>query len=90
MGNFDPTREEMIAHLDSAGFSEQAGYFDFDRESAIWWFASQWYNGQFSNLYKALCQSPYKPSPLAQGRPNEGEIVDMIIEELEAEFTMHD
>jgi hypothetical protein len=38
----------------------------FSRESAIYWFANYWHSGQWSDLYKVLCQSEYKPSILSK------------------------
>ncbi len=37
---------------------------DFDKEEAIYCFASDWHGGQSSNLYSVLCNSPFKPGPV--------------------------
>ena len=90
MPNFDPTREEMLAHLDSQGFNQKSGYMDFDREAAMYWFASDWHGGQWTNLYSVLSTSEYSPGLMMKDYHSEGEIVEIIYEELEAEFTPHD
>lgn len=59
----DPTRDELLAFL-SAEFAEDD---EFDREEAAYWFASDYHNGQLSNLYAALCASPYSPGHMSQG-----------------------
>jgi hypothetical protein len=43
----------------------------FSIEAAIYWFASDWYDGQADPLYSVLCQSRYKPSCLCRGVENE-------------------
>ena len=64
----DPTRNQMILHL-----MRHCPYADsFDTEAAMYWFASDWHNGQSSNLYMALCKSPYHPSMLENGCPDDG------------------
>ena len=58
----DPTLEEMRKFL-----SETVADSDtFDREEAIYWFASLYHSGQASNLYAALCKSEYTPGPLTE------------------------
>lgn len=79
--NTDPTREEMLAHLASLPFARE--FEEFDREEALYWFASDWHGGQWSNLYAALCASPFHPSPLARG-PEEP--ARMLVDELQAQF----
>jgi hypothetical protein len=59
----DPSREEMLEYL-THHFG--AWYDSFDIESAMWWFAHDWHGGQGSNLYAAMCASPYQPGPLAR------------------------
>ena len=64
----DPSIEDMREFL-----IEHASYSDeFDREEAMYWFASLYHGGQSSNLYSALCQSEYSPGPLAK-EPELGE-----------------
>jgi hypothetical protein len=59
----DPTREEMLKFLTGSLLRSEAS--EFDVEEAIWWFASDFHGGQSSNLYAALCASPFKPGPIA-------------------------
>lgn len=64
----DPTREEMLSLL-----SEQCPYADeFATEAAVYWFASDRHGGQSSNLYAALCASPYRPGALERECPDDG------------------
>jgi fructosamine-3-kinase len=44
------------------------------------------HGGQWSNLYAALSQSPYTPSPLAHGVEHEGDMAVELYEMLENEF----
>lgn len=62
----DPTRDEMLAHLNSV-VNESEEYDEIDFEQAIYWFAADYHGGQTSNLYEALSQSPYKPGMLESG-----------------------
>jgi hypothetical protein len=48
-----------------------AGEEEFSVEAAIYWFASDCHGGQWSNLYEALCQSPYRTGPLERGCPDD-------------------
>jgi hypothetical protein len=61
----DPTRDEMLSAL------AQSSADEFDIEAAIYWFASDWHSGQWSNLYSALCTSPYKPGLSEVSCPDE-------------------
>ncbi len=61
----DPTREEMLEFLNACPFADEQD--EFDREEAIYWFASNYHGGQSSNLYSALSTSPYNPGPIARG-----------------------
>lgn len=78
----DPTREEMLAYLTS-----QYGYDvdEFDLEEAVYWFATNWHGGQWSNLYAALCASAYRPGPLCHG-PEPASMAADLYEALEAEY----
>jgi hypothetical protein len=63
----DPTREEMLATL-----AKQCPYADeFATEAAVYWFASDWHSGQWSDLYAALCSSPYRPGALERECPDD-------------------
>lgn len=61
----DPTRDELVAALARMPFADE--FDEFDREEAIYWFAANYHGGQASNLYRALCNSPYSPGPLTYG-----------------------
>lgn len=56
-----------------------------DGEVAIYYFASDYHDGQSSDLYKILSQSEYKPGPLSTLR-NEGEIAEMMYMDLVQKF----
>jgi hypothetical protein len=68
---YDPTLDEMREYLAGAGFYESAvngalpagSELDPDAEAALYWFAADYHGGQDSNLYAALCASPFKPGP---------------------------
>jgi hypothetical protein len=60
----DPTRDEMLEYL--AGIAETETD-DYDCEEALYWFAHDYHGGQWSNLYVALCASPFKPGVTASG-----------------------
>jgi len=59
----DPTADNMRAMLREIYSPHEAD--DFDIEAAIYWFASHYHGGQWSNLYSALSTSQYRPGPLA-------------------------
>ena len=61
----DPTREEMLEFLDKSPFRQE--FDEVDVEEAIYWFASDYHSGQWSNLYSALSTSPFEPSPISGG-----------------------
>lgn len=58
----DPTIEEMREYLVSiyGDYKEN----EFDIEAAIYWFSSLYHSGQWSNLYRALSTSEYRPGSL--------------------------
>ena len=64
----DPTHAEMYAFLTSQACGEDDLRFDF--EEAIYWFASDYHSGQWSNLYAVLCASEYTPSQLSRAASN--------------------
>lgn len=53
-------KEEMLAFL-TEGFGGDPE-LDFDKEEAIYWFASDWHGGQWSELYSVLSTSEFHPS----------------------------
>ena len=65
----DPTRDDMLAALRQ--FASQAD--EFDVEAAIYWLASDYHGGQWSNLYAALCASPYRPGRCHREVADEGD-----------------
>lgn len=79
----DPTREEMEACLASHPFASE--HDPFEREEAMYWFASNWHGGQGSNLYMALSSSGYKPGLFSRHVDRES-VAGMLYEELESVF----
>lgn len=69
----DPTREELIAYL-HANYSQCGDDYEdggeFDVEEAAYWLAAHHHGGQWSNLYAALCASPYTPGPCTADLPD--------------------
>ena len=74
----DPTRDDMLAAL--AEFDPHAE--EFDVEAAIYWLASDYHGGQWSNLYRALCASPFRPSCLHHEVADEGDGADYLYRHL--------
>lgn len=60
--------------------------FNFDVEAAIYWFAADYHDGQFSDLYKILSTSDYKPSRMANGVSSEDETIQELYQELVDQF----
>ena len=54
------TLREKLRHF---GVEDDAD-FRFDREGAIYWYASDYHAGQSSDLYAVLCESGYQPGPM--------------------------
>lgn len=77
----DPTREEMVAWL-----KEQLPEIcEFDLEEAIYWYSAEYHGGQGSNLYRALCASPFTPGPCSRG-PIDGSEADFAYQLLIDDF----
>ena len=57
----DPTKEEMLTHIELCLGGECD---EFDREEAIYWFANDYHEGQWTNLYSVLSTSEYHPGPI--------------------------
>lgn len=57
----DPTLAGLLASLDNPSDD------DADAYCAIYWFASDYHNGQRSNLYSVLSTSPYRPGMCERG-----------------------
>ena len=66
----DPTRDELLSFLQAHADSIDAEACAFDVEEAAYWLASDFHGGQWSNLYAALCASPFSPGPIATGLPD--------------------
>ena len=60
----DPSYEEMVDFLKKKFGGELD---DFDLNGGIYYFAADYYNGQFSNLYKAMSLSNYRPGASERG-----------------------
>ena len=61
----DPTADEMREFLKPLEARYECD--EFEAEEAIYWFAYHNHSGQASNLYEALCNSPYNPGPYVTG-----------------------
>lgn len=57
----DPTRDELIREATRIAVDLGSEDPEFDAEHAAYWIAVEFHTGQWSNLYAALCASPYKP-----------------------------
>ena len=91
--NTDPTIQEMREFLYTICpkltdvFFQGSDGLNFDVEASIWWFSNNYHSGQFSNLYKALCQSEFKPSPLHNSiKDEQSDVAEMLYEELVKQF----
>lgn len=70
----DPTREDLLEAIKV--FDPYAD--DFDVEEAIYWFASDFHDGQGSNLYSILSTSDYRPGA-CQTRPEYLDLYDYLV-----------
>lgn len=77
----DPTGEELFASL----IHWDCGEDNQSKEIAIYYFAEAWHSGQNSNLYEVLCNSPYKPGPIAR-LSSENDVVNVMYEDLVRHF----
>lgn len=82
--SIDPTRDELLAQLhielgerndgccqgEAGCYDADCGGCELDVEAAAYWLASDYHGGQSSNLYAALCASPFRPGPLERGFPD--------------------
>ena len=83
IGEAGEIKQEMVGHIQNVLPDTD----DLDIESAIWWFANDYHEGQFHPLYEILSISPFSPGPSHRSVEDEGEIAEMIYSELEARFT---
>jgi hypothetical protein len=74
----DPTHREMFDYLAAQAGGEEDVRFNI--EEAIYWFASHYHGGQWSNLYSALSTSEFTPSPISNG-PSDPLFYDMLVTE---------
>lgn len=85
----DPTKMEMYRSIISAfkNMLKREGKAErkFDVESAIYWFCSDYHNGQTSNLYSALSTSKYRPGAYQNG-VEDGSTAEMIYNHLVQNF----
>lgn len=79
----DPTLDEMKDFLKSLTIYEAD---EFDIACAIYYFASDWHSGQFSNLYSVLCTCGYTPGRLETGIDSVSDTAAMLLGELEAHY----
>jgi hypothetical protein len=75
----DPTHAEMYSFLETQACGAED--IRFDIEEAIYWFASDYHSGQWSNLYSVLCQSEYTPSQLSRVDASNSFFYDMLVAE---------
>lgn len=78
-------KEEMIQFL-SSRYRKLSEDWQDEAEIAIYWFANDFHKGQFSDLYKILSTSPYKPGPMMK-LEKEDEIIRMMYEDLTENFS---
>ncbi len=83
----DPTKEEMVQFLtrEFGRMADDKQAFRFDMEGAIYWFASHYHGGQWSNLYSALSTSHFRPGPSVNG-PEKDSMEEDMYKALEAEY----
>ena len=60
--------------------------FEFDMEAAIYYFASDYHSGQWSDLYSILSTSEFMPSRMSRGIKSESESIQMMYDALERKF----
>lgn len=77
----DPTRAEMLAALERFDHAAER----FEVEAAIYWLACDYHGGQWSNLYAALCASPFRPSCLHHEVADEGDGAEYLYRHLRDE-----
>lgn len=62
------------------------GDSDFDVEAAIYWFASDYHGGQYSQLYEVLSESEFHPGSFHSSVKDEDEEAEMFYDELVKTF----
>lgn len=76
-------KQKLLDHLKNLFEPLDENWSD-DAEVAIYSYAELYHDGQWSELYKILCNSPFKPSPIWRIE-DEGTALEMF-QELEANF----
>ena len=84
----DPAYDDMVDFLRKEFPGESEEDFELASEEAIYWFASDWYGGQWSNLYSALSTSQYHPGMMADG-VTEGTMAEEMYLAMEYEFSVN-
>ena len=82
-------KAEMLAKLREYGeglYDVDDPCYTFDMEAAIYWYASDWHDGQWSDLYAILSTSEYVPGILTSGADDVSETCAELYEVLEREF----
>lgn len=79
----DATRDEMLDVIKSNNTINEDDVFDM--EEAIYWFANDYHGGQGSDLYSALCASPFRPGAASNLEP--GSMAERYYDDLCHEFT---
>jgi len=83
----DPTREEIeVALRNLPELWDDEISKEFDVEEGIYWFASDWHGGQYSNLYSVLSTSKYRPGINTNGCNPEESSSYVVYELLEESF----
>jgi len=84
----DPTKQEMLDVLHDyaiqQGIESNGSMFEWWSEEAVYWFANHYHGGQWSNLYRILSTSPFRPGCLSVGPDDE--VADEFYELLVSRF----
>ena len=81
--NKDPYASELLE--EGLAIAGHIGAGEHHVVEAAWWFASNFHNGQGSNLYRALTALDYRPGATRSG-PEKGSLVEAIYDSLCQEF----
>ena len=82
----DPDKEEMMNYLKTTAYGNEPGFNDA-AEIAMYWFAHDYYNGQWSNLYSVLSNSTYTPGRLMRSVADTHDfLAQELYTELEVEY----
>lgn len=78
-----PLKDKIINYLKSIYGSE---FDEFAAEIALYWYGYGYHEGQFSDGYKILSTSKFKPSRLSNGIEDEDDIAQMYYNDIISEF----